>query len=185
MKFEASMCLACNGKRSQKFDDAYVRYSRYVWQNMDSLWRRDHINMAEVFGASWPVDTVHLARYFAKHAACSFVDSGFKTPQSIIDFLDEATDRLSDMHMVLYKDQGLRRYRRTLKRVGVEGGGIHIEPAAGILSRSRKCLTSYSSAYALGFIGVKYYWKDGSSPSDSFYLHQKAPIHRRDRIPEI
>ncbi|MBE1530190.1 hypothetical protein [Actinomadura algeriensis] len=184
-KFKPSMCLTCNGKRSQPFDDSYVTFSRYVWQYMDTLWKAGNINMSEVYGNEWKSRVLELAKYFAKHSACSMVDADFKVPQSIIEFLNGNTDRLEDMHIVIFKDPQIRHYRRQMRAVGVAAGGLHIEPAVGTVSPSRKCLTAYSSAYLLDFIGVKYYWKEGAKASDSFYLHQKPHIYRREKLPLI
>ncbi|MEU8343706.1 hypothetical protein AB0C74_18575 [Spirillospora sp. NPDC048832] len=184
-KFKPSMCLTCNGKRSQFFDDSYVTFSRHVWQHMDTLWKAGHLDMSKIYGDEWQSRVLGLARYFAKHSACSMVDAGFDVPQSIIKFLDGDTSRLEDVHFVIFKDPQIRRYRRRMKEIGVAAGGLHIEPAVGAVSPSRKCLTAYSSAYLLGFIGVKYYWREGAKASDSFYLHQKPPLYRREKLPPI
>ncbi|WP_131733030.1 hypothetical protein [Actinomadura formosensis] len=184
-KFGASLCLNCNGARSQPFDDAYVTYSRYVWRNMDALWRSRYIDMADIFGDSWSVEVPNLAKYFAKHIACRIVDDGFRVPPSVLDFLNGTTDRMPDMHMVLFKNRELRRYRRAGKKLGIEAAGLHTEPAAGDVSRSRKCLTMYSGASLVGFIGMKYRWEDGTTTADPFYAYQMARLHRRDKLPTV
>lgn len=184
-KFKPNLCMPCNSTKSQTFDAAYDQYADFVWRNMDLLWGKRWIDMAEIYGSSWRDGVMNLAKYFAKHIGCRIVDDGFKVPRSIPSFLDGVTDRIPDVHMVLFKDPMIWRYRQEGKKAGVEAAGLHMAPAFGAVSPSRKCLTMYSGESALGLIGIKYRWEEGEVNADPFYLYRTARLYRRDELPDV
>lgn len=183
VKFQRNLCTECNNRRSQPFDYAYDKYADYVWSNLDRLWRRSKLDMRQVFGENWQVDTLDLARYVAKHIACRMASDGYPVPPQFGQFLDGAAT-LPSVHMVLFKDPAMWELRRRFIDQGIEGDGLWMAPATGAASPSRGRLTMFSSSFTLGYIGFMYRWDEDASSVDPFYLYRKATLHRRDRLPD-
>jgi hypothetical protein len=70
VKFRANLCARCKNQRSQPFDLAYDQFAGYVWSHPGSLWFRRYVDMAKVYGDSWPSSVPNLARYIVKHVGC-------------------------------------------------------------------------------------------------------------------
>ncbi|MEU6745962.1 hypothetical protein ABZ914_07045 [Spirillospora sp. NPDC046719] len=184
VKFEANLCAQCNNARSQLFDYAYDKYAEYVWSNLNDLWGRQFIDMSTIYGSSWSTDVLNLARYFAKHIGCRMANDGYSVPPSIVAFLDGAS-KITDVHMVLFKDPQRWNLRREGLKNGIDADGLWIAPAMGAVSTSRQRLTMYSSASILAYIGVMHRWDEDARDVDPFYIHKKARLHRRDQLPDL
>ena len=69
-KFDANLCRRCNNERSQPFDRAYDAFTSYISANSEAIRRSGEIDLAAVYGDSWPEDAENLVRYFVKHIGC-------------------------------------------------------------------------------------------------------------------
>ncbi|RAS59702.1 hypothetical protein C8D87_1132 [Lentzea atacamensis] len=161
---------------------AYDRFASYVWEHLDSLWRRRYLDLSKVYGAQWEDGATNLARYVAKHMGCRMAHENYRVPTVLKPFLDGGS-KADSVHMVLYKHPALRALRQLGKRDGVDATGLWIEPATGTASRSRNRLTRYTSGLTIGTIGVMYVWDDDVVDTDPFYVYRRARLHRRDDLP--
>ncbi len=183
VRFRPNLCARCNNERSQPFDRAYSAFSDYVWRSA-GLWQSDYVDMAEVFGPSWPAKVLDLARYIAKHLGSRMCHEGYRVPDSIARFLDGGA-ALPDVHMVLFKSREHYDLYQWGLRDGVEARGLWISPAQGAVSRSTHELVMYSSGLLIGYIGIMYRWEEGCEAVDPFYAYRRGRLHDRDQLPDV
>jgi hypothetical protein len=77
------LCKPCNNSRTKPFDLAYERFSTWVLSNAATLCDRTEIDFGEVFGDSYPEETIKLLCYFVKSLGCRIVDAGAEPPSAL------------------------------------------------------------------------------------------------------
>lgn len=183
VRFDPSLCARCNNERSQPFDIAYQEFSDFVW-GTPPAWRRHFLDLALIYGDDWESRSLDLARYFAKHLGCRLAHDNFPVPPSLGEFMSGRTAVLHDVQMVLFKSHGHYKLYKLGLRDGVDARGLWISPATGDVSPSRQCLTMYSSGVVVNYTGVYYRWQQDCKGVDPFYLHRRARLHDRSRLPQ-
>lgn len=88
LKYDKTMCRACNGARSQPFDRAQEKFNAYLKQHERDIWSTRAVDLRAVFGAAWPTEAEDLVRFYVKHVACRLVDHGFEVHRDLVSFLD-------------------------------------------------------------------------------------------------
>jgi hypothetical protein len=88
------LCQACNNTRTKPFDLAYERFSKWVLAQSAALHDRTEIDFSEVFGPSYPDQTLKLLCYFAKSLGCRLVYAGIEPPKAFSRIL--TTSNLTD-----------------------------------------------------------------------------------------
>jgi hypothetical protein len=182
VRFEPGLCGPCNNDRSQPFDRAYQAFSDYVW-NHGELGRADWLDMAQVYGATWPTSVPDLARYFGKHIGCRMAHDRFPIPPSLSAFLD-GTAHAADVQMVLFKSQPHYDVYRQAQAAGDDARGLWLEPGLGHVSPSRGRLVTYSGSLIVNFVGVFYRWELEPDGLDPFYDYRRARLHWRHKLPD-
>lgn len=88
LKFEATLCQACNGARSQPFDHAYEAFTGYLRNNEHTIWRTREVRLSAVFGAAGRTSAEDLLRWYAKHIGCRLAERGLDPPAELRAYLD-------------------------------------------------------------------------------------------------
>jgi hypothetical protein len=88
VKFEKVICHACNTTRSQPFDRAYDRFAEWVNQKGDALMTATDIDLAEIFGIGFQIETENLIRYFAKHLGCRIASDNYSMPPGLVALMN-------------------------------------------------------------------------------------------------
>ncbi|ALG06928.1 hypothetical protein AOZ06_08295 [Kibdelosporangium phytohabitans] len=140
------------------------------------------LDMSAVYGLDWPRQVRNLARYFAKHIGSRIAHDRFPVPPSLGRFLDGA-HYAHDVQMVLFKSDPHYQMYLQARRDGLDGRGLWMEPALGMVSTSTQRLTRYSSSLIINFVGVFYRWNLLLDPLDPFYNYQGALLHWRHDLP--
>lgn len=167
VKFQKSMCDACNNARSQPFDRAYDTFSTYLTSTQVRI--LPGVSFEEIYGDSWQVNTLALARYYAKHFGCRMVRSGMPVPGSLRAFLDGA-DNMIDAHMALVTTDSVHR---------VAGKGLTLSADFAAVDPEMTRFRSYVMAAYVGSVGVRYqWWSEGHKPAgwDSQFFHFPTPV---------
>jgi len=178
VRFGQTLCSRCNGARSQPFDRAYDKFAEYAASHGRSLWKQKSLDMEGVFGSSWELDELDLARYYGKHFGCRMVDEGFAPPRGLIEFLDGATSAL-DVRMVFVKDQALWLLHKRGQREGSTQDGLWLSPTAGWFSSDRTEIVGFRAATKIGYVGVLFEWYSGSGDMDSFFPHRTPALNKQ------
>ncbi|WP_158685660.1 hypothetical protein [Streptomyces purpureus] len=155
----------------------------YLWSHGRRLHRSRHVNMKHIYGETWATESINLARYLVKQIGCRIEHDGFGVPAEFVDFLNGST-RVPSLHMVMYKDPDLWKMHKNLGDGDDWVLGEGFGPMTGEVSPSQGRLMMFSSSMVVGYIGVMYRWELGLTSADPFYVHQKARLYRRDKLPD-
>lgn len=142
LMFSASLCVSCNGARSQPFDRAYEQLSDYLIANHVRLIEERWIDLAEVYGADASIQLPNLARYYGKHIGCRVADGAGRVPHDLKSFLDGEIDYVASVH----SEFGLR---ELLLGIVDENG----EPVMGL--SLRESIAHYSETPGVGLTTFK------------------------------
>ncbi len=84
IKYEASLCKACNGANTQPFDKAYDKFISYIYANETSILKKRFIDFFDVYGEEFEKGQRDLYKYYAKSFGCRLVDAGEVVPSDIL-----------------------------------------------------------------------------------------------------
>ena len=70
LKFKAFLCARCNNERTQPYDQAWERLSRYLRERQPPLRSGSVINLAKVFPGKVHQSMLHVHLYFVKLFGC-------------------------------------------------------------------------------------------------------------------
>lgn len=87
IKYEASLCKACNGANTQPFDKAYDKFISYIYANETSILKKRFIDFFDVYGEEFEKGQRNLYKYYAKSFGCRLVDAGEVVPSDIPSLL--------------------------------------------------------------------------------------------------
>src|SRR5208283_2335158 len=77
VKYNPSLCKACNTSRTSKHDRAYDRFSDWITE-AQSDYSVSSLRWTEVYGSSHVEELERLQRYFAKSLGCKIVSLGVR-----------------------------------------------------------------------------------------------------------
>ncbi|UPK75698.1 hypothetical protein MU582_03375 [Nocardioidaceae bacterium SCSIO 66511] len=179
LRWEQSLCGACNNHRSQPFDIAYTRFSEYVWERQDHFEHCNTLDFNDVFGMSWSAQATNLARYLGKQLGCVLAEKGLPIAPSIIRFLN-GDSGCSDVTFVLWRD----RARRELHRMGqldeLDVRGYWLPPMPRYTDEVGAFVgTDY--AYIIGFFGLCARYRTNVEASASFFESATVPVPLDDQ----
>ncbi|MDD5215248.1 MAG: hypothetical protein PHQ03_06900 [Methylococcales bacterium] len=83
IKYETSLCKACNGASTQPFDKAYDKFISYMYANETSILKKRFIDFFDVYGEEFEKGQRDLYKYYAKSFGCRLVDAGEVVPSDI------------------------------------------------------------------------------------------------------
>lgn len=89
LKYKKSLCKACNGTKTQKYDEAYSDFIDYIEENEKQIIEKRLICLADVFKKDVEARQRHLYKYFVKSFGCRVVEAGRNVPQNLVDLLDQ------------------------------------------------------------------------------------------------
>lgn len=178
VRFAANLCTKCNNECSQSVDYACQGIFR-VYLGNPGLSDQSNLDWTDVFGEDRGSPAQSLARYVVKHMRCRIIHDGYTAPVSARACLDGAPD-IGEVELILIKSEMHHQVYLDDIRDNVDPRGPWNFDASGTVRRSRKCLTSYHSGLIIGFIGITYHWKEGSSNTES-YLVSILNTHTRTR----
>jgi hypothetical protein len=92
--YRRMLCRTCNNAGTKPFDLAYEQFSKWVLSQSAALHERTEIDFSEVFGPSYPDQTLKLLCYFAKSLGCRLVYAGIEPPKALSRIL--TTGNLTD-----------------------------------------------------------------------------------------
>ncbi len=84
LKYEPSLCHACNTGRTQPYDYAYDRLMDWVATNEHFVLRTRMINFEEVYGSNHQECQVNLFKYFVKSFGCQLVQARHAVPSDLV-----------------------------------------------------------------------------------------------------
>lgn len=171
VRFMRALCASCNGTRSQPFDRAYDAFSEYVWEGLDDLWYRNHLDMEEVAGTDWRTWQLDLARYFAKHLGSRLTDFRLPVPSELIDLMDGAS-ALSSVRFTFIKSEAHWAFREHTKQFGSPVDLLSLGDVLGFLSPDGKHFEGIVTRALIGYVGVEFYWHVRESNLESFFPGQ-------------
>ncbi len=71
MKWGKNLCMLCNNKHSQPFDNAYDKFIAFMFENGGTLDRAETIDWIDIYGSDWEIGAQNLSRrYFVKQFGC-------------------------------------------------------------------------------------------------------------------
>src|SRR5713101_1368439 len=70
LKYENVICATCNNTGTQRFDNAYDAFTRYIMENCSTVAARRVVDFADAFGAEFESKQVDLYKYFVKIFGC-------------------------------------------------------------------------------------------------------------------
>lgn len=88
LKWKPSMCQACNNRRSQPFDRAYIRLLRYLDGHETEVGASGSFRFSDVYGDDWKGQRRFLVKYWLKHACCHATEIGLEVPAALTAYLD-------------------------------------------------------------------------------------------------
>lgn len=163
IKFPKSLCAPCNNERSQSFDRAYDDFATFIVSKRPRS--AAGISLEGIYGASWPEDSLNLARYYVKHFGCRFVRNGIPVPSAMRAFLNGADD-MPDVHLGLV----------TVDEVHVSpySKGLSMSPDIVINDVDDNRIKGYAMAAYIGPVGVRFEWNvkllQDEPPSQFFHF---------------
>ncbi|MES2824490.1 MAG: hypothetical protein V4732_12865 [Pseudomonadota bacterium] len=85
LKFKKSLCHYCNGAKSQKWDDQFDIFLRYLLENYKTLLVDGYIDLGQSMPNFSKTDTRNLYNYFCKLFGCLLFTNGQSVPTGIVD----------------------------------------------------------------------------------------------------
>lgn len=90
VKFEKSLCGACNNNRSQPSDRAYDIFASFVRAEESVILKERRFRLSDIYGAAWPTRRDDLLRYYVKHVGCRLAEADIVVLPQLRDFLHGA-----------------------------------------------------------------------------------------------
>lgn len=182
LKFEPSLCKKCNNEHSQSFDLAYDQFAEYIATN-PGIHDRGYVSFSDIFGRKWRSEMLNVARYFIKHFGCRMVSDGVPVPESMVTFLNGATE-MDDVRLNLVCNEQIR--------CGALPYELWISQHRWIQDEHTREVVASTCAYYILEIGVRFEWGgnpmmygkeweqffDFSRAHINYYLDDKAVIQR-------
>lgn len=100
LKFPEIICEYCNITRTREHDEAYDVFSKYCFENYQSLLSEKEINFKAIYKANWKNEKRNLYKYFAKHAGCKIYISNQK--KDLTDLSNFILGKSETLKFVLY-----------------------------------------------------------------------------------
>lgn len=184
VRFNRSLCRACNGDRSQPFDRAYDEYVDFLWLHVDEMWEWDGLPMEWIFGSHWPIRQLDLARYFAKHFGCRIAEEGLEVPRGIISLMDGG-EAAPNIRMCFSKRQDIWELHRGLRGTASGVTGLWLGGMLAHLTQDRSRILSLETNALVGYIGVEFLWDETQADWDSFFPHAVPILNEMPAHPEV
>lgn len=156
LKFEKSLCHACNTSRSQTFDRAYDTFADYVRGPGDHALETGTLDWVDVYGTDWQVHVELLTRYWVKHIGCRITDIGAAVSRELIDYLDGVAE-LKHVRMGFEIREDIVALMSHL--AGTHGESKHslwLGPATGHVDRATGRIVQVSSHVGVDWLRVWY-----------------------------
>ena len=87
VKYDQSLCYACNTARTQPFDMAYERLIAWIVANEATVLRKRLLDFEEIYGQGWQDCQLNLFKYCVKSFGCRLVDAGRIVPQDLVELM--------------------------------------------------------------------------------------------------
>jgi hypothetical protein len=85
--FGKVLCGNCNSARTQPFDRAYERFSRWVNDAEGGIMTMSHLDFTAIYGSDCQGSVLDLQRYFVKHLGCRLASDRYEIPAGLAQSL--------------------------------------------------------------------------------------------------
>jgi hypothetical protein len=87
IKYQQSLCHACNTARTQPFDEAYDVLVAWVMANEAKVLHKRLLDFEEIYGPNWGIDQLNLFKYCVKSFGCRLIDASCDVPSDLVALL--------------------------------------------------------------------------------------------------
>jgi len=87
LKYQPSLCKACNTTRTQPFDRAYDAFVSWLWAHEEDVLATRRIDFSDVYGADWERRQSDLYKFFVKAFGCRLTEAGQWVPKGLVVLL--------------------------------------------------------------------------------------------------
>lgn len=154
-----NLCAPCNGARSQPFDYAYEKWSRWMWEHQDDLAAAQAVvDLQDVYGSDWSVEHAYTQRYLAKQLGCMLATNYCEVPEPITTFLDSplVVAQLGAPQATFFRDRARLDLHTRGREEGVDYRGYWIPEAPFWTTGSQVVAAQYQ--YFIGFVCCDIRW---------------------------